>query len=130
MRRLRSEASCASTVGLAKGVLATLADDLEFTWVIVGTPLAPQGRGRTHGELQLLKIQGASPKNDMTETEHLRATPHQHTPDTREDAQDARRAAFEINKLGKRLHRLVGRAIVDYLMIEAGDKVMVWVWGG
>jgi tRNA 2-thiocytidine biosynthesis protein TtcA len=47
-----------------------------------------------------------------------------------EAAQADRRAAFEINKLSKRLHRLVGQAIVDYRMIEAGDKVMVCLSGG
>ncbi|MBU6258073.1 MAG: tRNA 2-thiocytidine(32) synthetase TtcA [Burkholderiales bacterium] len=43
---------------------------------------------------------------------------------------DLRRAAFEINKLSKRLHRQVGQAIADYGMIEAGDKVMVCLSGG
>ena len=42
----------------------------------------------------------------------------------------ARKAAFEANKLSKRLHRQVGQAIVDYNMIEAGDKVMVCLSGG
>ena len=41
------------------------------------------------------------------------------------DAAKVRKAAFEANKLAKRLQREVGRAIVDYDMIEAGDKVMV-----
>jgi len=41
-----------------------------------------------------------------------------------------KKAAFEINKLSKRLHRQVGAAIVDYNMIEAGDKVMVCLSGG
>jgi tRNA 2-thiocytidine biosynthesis protein TtcA len=41
-----------------------------------------------------------------------------------------RRAAFEANKLSKRLHRLVGQAIADFNMIEPGDKVMVCVSGG
>ena len=37
----------------------------------------------------------------------------------------ANKAAFEANKLSKRLHRLVGQAIGDFKMIEPGDKVMV-----
>jgi tRNA 2-thiocytidine biosynthesis protein TtcA len=41
-----------------------------------------------------------------------------------------KKAAFEINKLSKRLHRQVGAAIVDYNMIAAGDKVMVCLSGG
>lgn len=40
------------------------------------------------------------------------------------------KAAFENNKLSKRLCRLVGQAIGDYRMIEAGDKVMVCMSGG
>jgi tRNA 2-thiocytidine biosynthesis protein TtcA len=43
---------------------------------------------------------------------------------------DERRHLHEINKLSKRLHRQVGQAIVDYQMIEAGDKVMVCLSGG
>ena len=38
--------------------------------------------------------------------------------------------AFEANKLSKRLHRLTGQAIMDFNMIEAGDRVMVCMSGG
>jgi tRNA 2-thiocytidine biosynthesis protein TtcA len=40
------------------------------------------------------------------------------------------KASYEINKLSKRLHRQVGAAIVDYNMIEEGDRVMVCLSGG
>jgi tRNA 2-thiocytidine biosynthesis protein TtcA len=40
------------------------------------------------------------------------------------------KAAFEINKLSKRLHRQVAQASLDFGMIEPGDKVMVCVSGG
>lgn len=38
--------------------------------------------------------------------------------------------AFEANKLSKRLHRLTGQAIMDFNMIEEGDRVMVCMSGG
>jgi tRNA 2-thiocytidine biosynthesis protein TtcA len=41
-----------------------------------------------------------------------------------------RRAAFENNKLEKRLLRLTGQAITQFNMIEAGDRVMVCLSGG
>ena len=47
-----------------------------------------------------------------------------------QDALAVKKAAFEANKLSKRLHRQVGQAINDFNMIEAGDKVMVCVSGG
>jgi tRNA 2-thiocytidine biosynthesis protein TtcA len=40
------------------------------------------------------------------------------------------KTAFEANKLSKRLHRLTGQAIIDFNMIEAGDRVMVCMSGG
>jgi tRNA 2-thiocytidine biosynthesis protein TtcA len=44
--------------------------------------------------------------------------------------QDINKAKLELNKLQKRLRRNVGNAIVDYNMIEEGDKVMACVSGG
>jgi tRNA 2-thiocytidine biosynthesis protein TtcA len=46
------------------------------------------------------------------------------------DAQAEKKAAFETNKLSKRLHRQVGQAIGDYQMIGPGDRVMVCLSGG
>ncbi len=45
-------------------------------------------------------------------------------------ARRAAKAAYENNKLEKRLLRLAGQAIGDYRMIEAGDRVMVCLSGG
>ena len=46
------------------------------------------------------------------------------------DADAAKEVKTRLNKLQKRLRRDVGRAIEDYTMIEAGDKVMVCLSGG
>jgi tRNA 2-thiocytidine biosynthesis protein TtcA len=43
---------------------------------------------------------------------------------------DLRKIAYEENKLDKKLCRLAGQAIIDYNMIEDGDKDMVCVSGG
>ncbi len=45
-------------------------------------------------------------------------------------ARDVRKAAYEANKLEKRLRRQAGEAIADYDMIRAGDRVMVCLSGG
>ena len=45
-------------------------------------------------------------------------------------SRDRRRDRLEFNKLRKRLRRLVGKAIADFNLIEAGDRIMVCISGG
>ncbi len=40
------------------------------------------------------------------------------------------RASSQENKLGRKLRRLTGKAVVDYDMIEAGDRIMACLSGG
>ena len=53
-----------------------------------------------------------------------------HHPDTAPTRRDPRKAEFEVDKLRKRLRRLVGQAIADFAMIDANDRVMVCMSGG
>ena len=39
-------------------------------------------------------------------------------------------ASAQVNKLGKKLRRLAGKAVADYAMIEDGDRIMACLSGG
>ena len=43
---------------------------------------------------------------------------------------DTRKDRLELNKLRKRVRRQMGKAIADFSMIEAGDRIMVCISGG
>ena len=46
------------------------------------------------------------------------------------DGRDTRKDRLEFNKLRKRLRRQAGKAVADFNMIEAGDRIMVCISGG
>lgn len=51
-----------------------------------------------------------------------------HTPGVKNS--DPRRERYRDNKTRKKLRRLVGEAVADFAMIEAGDRIMVCLSGG
>jgi tRNA 2-thiocytidine biosynthesis protein TtcA len=72
---------------------------------------------------------GAASNDNLAMNTDLSSTLSAESP-TAQASQADKRAAHEINKLSKRLHRQVGDAIRDFAMIEQGDRVMVCLSGG
>lgn len=61
---------------------------------------------------------------------NTRLSPLSYTPIHCGNFMDSQKQRYNFNKLQKRLRRDAGRAISDFTMIEAGDRVMVCLSGG